>query len=207
MCNYFRSRIPYQAYVEEFSHFRLPLFFPKPDAAPNLEPRGEIWPTELAPVIRPAEGGVELVRLPWGLSPARPKGRAVINLRSEGRTLTRGRCLVPGSHYFEFTGAKSPKTRWRFTRTGEDWFCFPGVIGRGDGPDGSSVEASRCSPPRRAGCRAVSQGQPVILDRAYWAAWLTATEPPPGLLAPSPPGCLQVRESPRESSQCASIPA
>ena len=57
----------------------------------------------------------------------------MINLRSEGRSFARGRCLVPASHYYEFTGTGSPKTRWRFTRKGEDWFCFAGLIGRGPG--------------------------------------------------------------------------
>ena len=31
------------------------------------------------------------------------------------------------SHFFEFTGAKSPKTKWKFTKAGEDWFCFVGL--------------------------------------------------------------------------------
>src|SRR5437763_9987646 len=188
MCNDFGNRIPYQAYVEEFSHLRLPLIFPKPDAAPNLEPRDEIWPTELAPVIRPAEGGVELVQLPWGLSPSRPKGRAVINLRSEGRAFTRGRCLVPASHFFEFTGAKSPKTCWRFTKAGEDWFCFAGLIGRGDGPDGNPVEAVTLlttGPGPDVG--AYHNRQPGSLERADWAAWLASSAPPLDFLAAARP--------------------
>ena len=31
---------------------------------------------------------------------------------------------MPASHFFEFTGAKSPKTKWKFTKAGEDWFCI-----------------------------------------------------------------------------------
>jgi putative SOS response-associated peptidase YedK len=34
------------------------------------------------------------------------------------------RCAGP--HFFEFTGTKSPKTKWKFTKVGEDWFCFAG---------------------------------------------------------------------------------
>ena len=79
--------------------------------APNLEPRDEIWPTDTASVIRAGEGGAALLQLPWGLAPGRPGGRAVINMRSEGRAFAHGRCLVPASHYYEFTGTKSPKTR------------------------------------------------------------------------------------------------
>jgi putative SOS response-associated peptidase YedK len=84
MCNDYRNRVPHSAYVQEFSHLKLPLILPR--AAPNLEPRDEIWPTEIAPVIRAVEGGVELLRIRSGLAPSRPKTPVIINMRSEGRT-------------------------------------------------------------------------------------------------------------------------
>jgi hypothetical protein len=34
---------------------------------------------------------------------------------------------VPASHFFEFTGTQSPKTKWKFTKADEDWFCFAGL--------------------------------------------------------------------------------
>ncbi|MEO9190015.1 MAG: SOS response-associated peptidase [Acetobacteraceae bacterium] len=189
MCNDYGNRVPYRDYVEAFSHLRLPLVFPKADAAPNLEPRDEIWPTERAPVIRPATGGVELVQLPWGLAPGNPKARAVINMRSEGRSFTRGRCLVPASHYFEFTGTKSPKTRWRFTRTGEEWFCFAGLIGRGAAGEAFTLLTTDAGPD----VKPIHSRQPVVLDRDAWAVWLDGGA---GLLRPSS-GSLEVVESPR----------
>lgn len=174
---------------------------PQPDAAPNLEPRDEIWPTERAPVIRPATGGVELVQLPWGLAPGNPKARVVINMRSEGRSFTRGRCLVPASHYYEFTGSTSPKTRWRFTRTGEDWFCFAGLLGRGETADGTSIDAFTLLT-TAAGPDVIPyhSRQPVILRRPDWAAWLDASRSSADLLRPSPAGSLQVVASPRLAS-------
>ena len=197
MCNDFGNTIPYSAYVEAFSHIWLPLVSPSPASAPNLEPREEIWPTDPAPVIRPTEGGVELVQLRWGLAPARPKAPAVINLRGEGRNFAKGRVLVPASHFFEFTGAKSPKTRWRFTRTGEDWFCFAGLIGRGEGPDGEPVEAfTLLTCPPGPDVAPYHDRQPVVLDRADWAAWLDGSRP--DLVKPSPPGSLTVVQAPRE---------
>jgi hypothetical protein len=33
---------------------------------------------------------------------------------------------VTASHFFEFTGTKSPKTKWKFTKA-DDWFCFAGL--------------------------------------------------------------------------------
>jgi len=179
MCNDYGNRIPYRDYAEAFSQLKIPLVFPKPDVAPNLEPRDEIWPTETAPVIRPAAGGVELVQLPWGLAPRYPKARGVINMRSEGRSFARGRCLVPASHYYEFTGTKSPKTRWRFTRAGGDWFCFAGLLGRGKdgeaftlltadaGPDVAPIHNRHQATPARI------VGQAWVSSNAYLERWIT----------------------------------
>ena len=196
MCNDFGNRVPYDAYVEEFANLKIPLVFPPPAATPNLEPRDEIWPTDTAPVIRLAEGGTALLQLPWGFAPARPNARAVINLRAEGRAFARGRCLVPASHYYEFTGTKSPKTRWRFTRAGQDWFCFAGLIGRGPGDADAfallTVDAGQDAAAHHA-------RQPVVLDRDAWAAWLDGSRPAPDLLRPSPAGTLVVIESPRDA--------
>src|SRR3954454_13149233 len=113
LCNDFGNNIPYHAYLEAFSETRIPVRFPT--AAPNLQPRDDIWPTDTAPVIRQVEDGIEFVQLRWGFPPTRPKGAPIINFRSEGRRFPNGRCLVPASHFFEFMwtlpGVDSD-TRW-----------------------------------------------------------------------------------------------
>ena len=63
MCNDFGNHVPYDAYLRAFSQIRVPVVFPK--AAPNLEPRNDIWPTEPAPVFRRREDGVEMAQLRW----------------------------------------------------------------------------------------------------------------------------------------------
>jgi putative SOS response-associated peptidase YedK len=73
VCNDFGNNVPYSAYLEAFSQIRAPVVFPS--AAPNLEPRDDIWPTDTAPVFRRREERIELVQLRWGFPPARPKGR------------------------------------------------------------------------------------------------------------------------------------
>lgn len=191
VCNDYGNRIPYAEYVEAFSQIRLPLVLPT--AAPNLEPRDEIWPTESAPIIRPADNGVELAQIPWGLAPSRPKAPVVINLRSEGRGFTRGRCLVPASHFFEFTGTRSPKTRWRFTRPNGAWFCFAGMIGRGTDGDAFTLLTVDAGPD----VAPIHNRQPAILDLDAWAAWLDGSAVAPDVLRPSPAGSLMVVESPR----------
>jgi putative SOS response-associated peptidase YedK len=111
VCNDFGNHIAYSDYLAAFSQIRVPIVFPT--AAPNLEPRDDTWPTETAPAFRRRDHGVELVQLRWGFPPARPKGAPVINFRSQGRRFPKGRCLIPASHFFEFTGTKAPKSKWR----------------------------------------------------------------------------------------------
>ena len=80
MCNDFGNKIPYSDYLAAFSQTRIPVKWP--NAAPNLEPRADIWPTDRAPVIRRLEDGTnEFSELRWGFPPARPKGAPVINFQ------------------------------------------------------------------------------------------------------------------------------
>ncbi len=204
MCNDYGNTVAYRDYVEAFSHIRLPMIRPGPAAAPNLEPKDEIWPTESAPVIRRIDGGVELLAMRWGWAPPRPKARVVINLRGEGRDFARGRILVPASHYYEFTdppgqaaGRAKVKTRWRFATAGGDWFCFPAIVGRGE-VGGAPVEAfALVTVAPGPDVAPYHDRQPVVLGRDAWAAWLDATEPAADLLRPSPAGTLTVTEAPR----------
>jgi putative SOS response-associated peptidase YedK len=190
VCNDFGNNVPYSAYLEAFSQIRAPVVFPI--AAPNLEPRDDIWPTEAAPVFRRQERGVELVQLRWGLPPARPKGAPIINIRSEGRRFTKGRCLIPASHFFEFTGAKPPKSNWKFTKAGEDWFCFAGLWR--PMPDGAGAAFTLLTTEPGPDVAPIHDRQMVILDRSDWLAWLDLTRPEPELLRPLPAGSLAVEQ-------------
>ena len=190
MCNDYGNRVPYSAYVEEFSQLKLPLI--SKGAIPNLEPRDDIWPTEIAPVIRRVDGGVELGQLRWGFAPSRPKAPPVINFRSEGRRFGSGRCLVPASHFFEFTGKKSPKSKWRFTLTGADWFCFAGIWrpATDDTPEAFTLLTTEPSPD----VAPIHDRQVVVLEREDWAAWLDQTRPEGELLRPLSEGRLMVEQ-------------
>ena len=50
MCNDYGNSIPYSAYLGAFSHLKIRIF--ALGGAPNLEPRDDIWPTDVAPIIR-----------------------------------------------------------------------------------------------------------------------------------------------------------
>jgi putative SOS response-associated peptidase YedK len=191
VCNDFGNRIPYDEYLRAFSQIRVPIRFP--EAAPNIEPRDDIWPTDPAPVIRRLEDGTnEFAQLRWGYPPARPKGAPIINFRSEERRFPVGRCLVPASHFYEFTGTGSPKTKWRFTRAGEDWFCFAGLWR--PLPDRSSGAFTILTTAPGPDVAPIHDRQVVVLDRADWLAWLDVTRPEAELLKSLPAGSLVVEQ-------------
>ena len=192
MCNDFGHRIPLSEMEQAFSDIGLSLSFPS--GAPNLEPRDDIWPTEIAPVVRRGEGGgAELVQLRGGLAPGRPKAPPVISFRSEGRGFAESRrCLVPASHFFEFTGAKSPKSKWRFTKTGETWFCFAGLWrpAAGEVPESFTLLTTEPGPD----VTPIHNRQVVILERADWTPWLDLTRAEAELLRALPAGALSVEQ-------------
>jgi putative SOS response-associated peptidase YedK len=186
VCNDFGNRVPYDDYLRAFSQTRAPVRFPT--APPNLEPRDDIWPTDPATVIRRRDDGVELVQLRWGFPPARAKGAPVINFRSENRRFPVGRCLVPASHFFEFTGTRSPKTKWKFTKAGDDWFCLAGLWRPAANGSGEAFTILTTEP--GPDVAPIHNRQVVVLDRDNWLAWLDLTRPEGELLRPLPAGSL-----------------
>ena len=193
MCNNYANHVPPQDYFEAFRQTRLPLRFAG-GRTPNLEPRDDIRSTDRAPVIYALNGGVELDELSWGLKPKAPKGAPVINFRSEGREFPSGRCLVPASWFYEFTGDKYPKTRWRFEKVGEPWFCIAGLMR--DRGDSARFTMLTCDP--GPDVAAFHDRQVAVLDRAEWAAWLDPRVPAQRLLKTLPAGSFTVTEWPRK---------
>jgi putative SOS response-associated peptidase YedK len=182
MCNEYRFKQTLDRLVREFGELSLPLHWA--GGAPNLEPRDSIRPTEPAPIITGSPQGAELKALRWGfVQPGRPP---VINFRSEGRRFRTGRCLIPTDGFYEFTGAKSPKSKWLFTRADDrELFCVAGLV-RDD-----RFTMLTCAP--GADIAPYHDRQIVILHRRFWADWLgpAETQPP---LEPLPGGSLKVEQ-------------
>src|SRR6202035_4837293 len=117
-----------------------------------------------------------------------PKRGPIINFRSEGRRFPKGRCLIPASHFFEFAGAKPPKSKWKFTKTGEDWFCFAGLWR--PMPDGAGDAFTLLTTGPGPDVAPIHDRQMVVLNRSEWLAWLELTRPESELLRPPPAGSL-----------------
>lgn len=193
MCNNFANTISLTEVADAFSEHLIAWFYPDP--VPNLQPSDDIRPTDLAAIVTPHGGGASLERVKWGLAPRQPKAAPVINFRSEGRAFESGRCLVPASSFFEFTGTRSPKTRWRFTRDDGDWFCFAGLV-TGEGEDRRFTLLTTSPGPDIA---PIHDRQPVVVERDGWAGWLKG-EPATAVLVPSPAGTWSYAEAPREGA-------
>lgn len=188
MCNDYANNIPYDEYRGAFAELKIPVRFPR--AAPNLEPRDDIWPTDTAPVIRSTDDGPEFIQLPWGFPAAKPKGPPIINFRGEGRRFTKGRCVVPASWFYEFTGKRSPKTKWRFTRTDGEWLGIAGLWR----PVGDGFAFTMLTVDPGPDVAPYHNRQVVILDRQDWAAWLDPAAAAEPLVRPCPAGTLQVEQ-------------
>jgi putative SOS response-associated peptidase YedK len=116
----------------------------------------------------------------------------VINFRSEGRRFGPSRCLIPASCFFEFTGDKYPKTRWRFTEAGQEWFCLAGLWRPAEEgwPESFTMLTTAPGPD----VEPYHDRQVVVLPRERWAAWLDPGSDPSPLLAPGPAGSLEVEQ-------------
>ena len=189
MCNRYGYLHPYHELAEEFSQTRIPLRFPAPTQTPNLPSLPEIRPTDPAPLIRAHEDGSRFDMVRWGFPPPRPKAGPVINFRSEGRRFPTGRCLIPASVFFEFTGSRYPKTKWRFSRPDDAVFCIAGLWRPGEAGDAFAMLTADPGPD----VAPYHDRQVVVLAREQWADWLTGPEPE-RLLQPAPAGFLKVAQ-------------
>lgn len=179
MCNEFSFTQSLDELRRQFAQQQLELDFP--DGLPNLEPRPSIRPTDPAAVIVPAGDGAELRTLRWGFPQER--GGPVINFRSDGRSFPNGRCLIPADAFYEFTGPKAPKSKWRFTIAGGGVFCIAGLV-RND-------RFTLLTMPPGPDIAPYHERQIAILPPELWARWLGPPNAQPDLPA-LPAGSLDV---------------
>ena len=199
MCGRYKREKSYRTYVEELSETRIPLRFPEPHAAPNMEPQPDLRPTQQAPIFRACEGGVEMVDARWWFVPWWHKGTlkdfklATFNAKSETVATSRTfrdsfrqrRCLVPADGWYEWTGEKGAKTRWLFTPEGDRPICFAGIWDRCRTSDAGEVTSfTIVTQPAGAELNAYHDRAPVVLRQADWCTWLDLTADVRPMLGP-----------------------
>jgi putative SOS response-associated peptidase YedK len=178
MCNEYAQERSLDELLKEFAQLDLPLGWV--GGAPNMEPRASIRPTDPSFIVTGRDGGAHLQEMRWGFPGQRGP---VINFRSDGRSFPKGRCLVPIDAFFEFTGPKAPKSKWRFTPADQRFLGVAGLI-RDD-----RFTLLTCPP--GPDIAPYHDRQIVILPREHWTQWLDVSRPAP-TIAPAPAGTLAV---------------
>lgn len=187
MCNDYERHIEWKAYCDALAAAGLGI--PAEAGPGQLPPADDVRVNDSAPIVRPRGNGVELATMRWGFTPPRPGAAPVFNFKSEGRRFANSkRCLIPASAFFEFTGAKSPKTKWRFALTGSALMAVAGLWREDAGGEAFTMLTTAPGPD----VAPFHDRQIAVLPVADWAAWLYLEKPEAELLRPLPEGSLRV---------------
>jgi putative SOS response-associated peptidase YedK len=202
MCGRYGRDIPWPAL-----HAALNLVRPEASYAPNLEPEWDIRPTTPQWIARQGDDGVELIKARWWLIPFWHRGGlkdfklTTFNAKSEtvatSRTFRdafqRRRCLIPASCWYEWTGPKGSKEKWRFTPRDEPWLCFAGVWDRCTTTDAGEIESfTIITQPAGAPLNGYHDRAPVVIPPTHWEAWLRGSSDVGSLLGPESPDAFKV---------------
>jgi len=114
----------------------------------EFQPRYNIAPTQVVPIILEEEGKRKLVMMKWGLIPTWAKGSSIgnkmINARNETlaekpafkRLFQKRRCIVPADGFFEWKKTGSTKQPMRIVLKSDHFFAS----------SFSKLLASKCTP-------------------------------------------------------------
>ena len=188
MCNDYQVHIEWEQYCAALAAAELGL---PVDATPaDLPARDDIRVKDSAPVLVASGNVAKLVPMRWGFPPARAKAAPVFNFRSEGRSFADSkRCVVPASAFFEFTGSKYPKTKWRFELHGDPVLGIAGLWREADlGEQSFTLLTTEPGPD----IQPYHNRQVAILRARDWGHWLYLDRSESELLGPLPEGSLAV---------------
>lgn len=188
MCNDYERHIEWKAYCDAMAAAHLGM---SGDADPKQLPSAnDTRVGDRAPIMRTRGNVVELASLRWGFKAPRPRAPPVFNFRSEGRSFAdSNRCLIPASAFFEFTGTRSPKSKWRFTLGKDSIFAVAGLW-REDAANGDAFTMLTVEPGHDVA--PFHDRQIAVLPVRDWASWLYLDRPEAELLRPLPAGSLAV---------------
>lgn len=176
-------------------------------AVPDFAPNADWRPTQQAPIVRSAaEGGRECLLARWGLVPGWAPdlkfGNRCINARAETvaslpafrQAFRRRRCLVPVNAFYEWSGEKGQRLKWRIALRDEPLFALAGLWewwqDRDSGQGVPSFTIVTCA--ANAAIVPLHDRMPVILREADYARWLDVAADAQPLLAPIDPDALLI---------------
>ncbi|MEM7525255.1 MAG: SOS response-associated peptidase, partial [Pseudomonadota bacterium] len=178
---------------------------PRLDAAP-----GEA----VAAIIRDEDASVRRMReMRWGMIPmgrknarGRPVMETIVNARSEtlfAKSAFDGvrRCILPVGGWYEWTGAKRRKTRWKISAKDASLLAFAAIWDVWRAPGGGEVASlATVTVAPNDDLEEIHHRMPAILPPSAWPLWLGDAEgdaegDPATVLATAPNGLLSIRES------------
>lgn len=187
MCNNYERQIEWEQYSRAMGAAELGT---TANAGPEQLPASEnVWVSNVAPVMVASGNAVDLVLMHWSLLPSRPGGAPVFNFRSEGRRFgDSNRCLVPASAFFEFTGSRSPKSKWRFALEDSPVLAMAGLWREQEGEHRFTILTTAPGPD----VKPFHNRQVVVLRPEQWGSWLYLDRPEDDILQPLPAGSLRL---------------
>ena len=121
----------------------------------------------------------------WKLTTFNAKVETVASARTFRDSFARRRCLIPASCWYEWTGLKGAKVKWRFEARDEPWLCFGGIWDCCKTADaGEVVSFSIATQPAGAPLNGYHDRAPVVVVRHQWATWLDVGADVTPLLGP-----------------------
>jgi putative SOS response-associated peptidase YedK len=166
---------------------------------PAFAPNADWRPTNNAPVVRlAADGARECVLARWGLLPSWAPdlkfGNRCINARAETvaklpafrGAFRKRRCLVPVNAFFEWSGEKGQRLKWRIALRDEPLFALAGLWewwqDRESGEGVTSYTIVTCA--ANAAIAPLHDRMPVVVREADYARWLDPATDAQPLLVP-----------------------
>ena len=140
------------------------------DRTGNLPPLPDVFPDQLAPVVRTGKDGErELTMMRWGFPPPPALGtRPVTNVRNVKSPYWRGwlkpdfRCLVPATSFCEYTDSRPKVPHWFALDETRPVFAFAGIWRPWTGTRGTKAAPAEGEHhrPARSGSRPGAVGLP-----------------------------------------------
>jgi len=169
-------------------------------SVPEFAPNADVRPTDRAPIVRlnRTREGNECVLARWGLVPSWAKdlafGTRCINARAE--TVERlpafraaykaRRCLVPVNAFYEWSGPKGRRVKWRISLKDESLFALGGLWEWWKDPAAESAVHTYTivTTDANAALAHIHDRMPVIIAAGNYGRWLDAGQEVGDLMAP-----------------------
>jgi putative SOS response-associated peptidase YedK len=81
-------------------------------------------------------------------------------------------CVVPAESFFEWSGPKSDRQKWRITRGDNQPLAFAGIWDEARTPEGDVLSFAILTRPAGPDMQAIHEREPVVLGPDEWDAWL-----------------------------------